>query len=212
MYPILEGMKYGGLLTLFVGPSFFYLIRVSLTKGYRYGIAFSLGILATDVLILCAIFFGFSAFFQDVQVQVYASLLGGVALLVIGLRTFFYTKKPLPALHLARELADRRAYVGHIFKGAFINGLNPFTFVWWLGILTLVTAEYAYTNTHFMAFVLGVVGVVVSADIAKALLAHRIANLLNTHTLRLADRVVGVILIALSGRFFYFFALNAAFF
>ncbi len=206
MTPILEGIKYGFILVIMVGPSFFYLIRVSLMKGFSYGVAFALGILLTDFFFVFAIFFGLSKLFQNIDFQIYASLIGGIVLLFTGIQYLRSSKQHQAQLNDNPETATLHlGWLGYTLKGILINGLNPFTIMLWVGILASVMTQKKYATEEFSAFAIGVLGTVITADVLKAFLANRIANILNERLLRLADRVLGIIFMLLSIRFFYFF-------
>lgn len=207
--PVVEGIKYGLLLVIMVGPSFFYLIRLSLMKGFTRGVAFAMGILLTDILFVFSIFFGLSKLFQHINFQVYASLVGGVVLIVTGINYLQSSKKHETHLDEApNNPTFNVGLIGYTFQGIIINGFNPFTIILWVGILASVMAKHPYETNDFMLFATGVLGVVVTADILKAFLANRIAKVLNEQILQTADRVLGIIFILLSIRFFYFFLEN----
>ncbi len=206
---VLEGIKYGLILTIMIGPSFFYLIRISLIKGFTKAVAFAVGILLTDILFVFSIFFGLSKLFQNTNLQIYASLVGGIILIVMGLQYLKSSKKHDTNLKDApKSIKYNLGLFGYALQGILINGFNPFTIILWVGILASVMAEHQYKTNDFLLFAIGVLGVVVSSDMLKAFLANKIAKVLNERLLQIADRILGVVFIFLSIRFFYFFAEN----
>ena len=52
MQIIAEGIALGLFLALFIGPSFFYLIQVGITKGFKSAAFFALGIALSDLALL----------------------------------------------------------------------------------------------------------------------------------------------------------------
>lgn len=205
--PVLIGIKYGFILVIMVGPSFFYLLRVSLVKGFASGAAFALGILLTDLVFVFSIFFGLSKLFKNMDFQIISSLVGGVVLLVSGVQYLRSTKKSPTKMGRNTNPANNSiGLAGYVLKGILINGLNPFTIILWVGILASVMTNHRYNTRDFALFAGGLLGVIISADVLKAFLAHRIARVLNSRVLRITDRILGVVFILIAARFFHFFA------
>jgi len=212
--PFAEGVVYGLVLMLVVGPSFFYLIRVSLKKGLLRASSFAFGIMVSDLLIISAILLGLSRFLENESYQTVASLLAGVVIMILGLRnlTARHQKEEGFLLQAEKEeesgffkkLAQRIGVFTFFLKGLLINGLNPFTVVLWVTVLASVTARHEYTTADFSLFTAGLLSVIVTADILKAYFANRLSKLINPKTLQIIDKVLGIIFILLSIRFLFF--------
>lgn len=207
--PLLEGIKYGIFLVLMIGPSFFYLIKVSIRKGIRCAAGFALGILITDIFFILIIYFGLSEVFKKIEVQFLMSVIAGVTMLVLGLKNI---QQPRENHELDTEEATNRDYnfglVGFVMKGIAINGLNPFTIILWIAVLATVMASKSYADIDFLQFFIGLLATIVMADISKAFLANKIAKVLTIKTLGIVDKILGYIFILLGLRFFYFAAVN----
>lgn len=207
--PVFEGIKYGLVLIMIIGPSFFYLIRVGIMKGFRCAAGFAFGILLTDAFFIFAIFFGLSEILKKIEVQTVSSIIAGAIMFYLGYSYLVNVKKD-------EKLKDKEetntninlGITGYVLKGMAINGLNPFTIIMWIAVLATVMTREDYSDTQFFMFFVGLLGTVVSADIIKAYLAHRIAKVLTHSTLLIMNKVLGVIFLGLSIRFFYFAFVN----
>ena len=214
--PFLEGIVYGLVLMLIIGPSFFYLIRVSIKKGFIRAVAFACGIMVSDLLVIAAIFLGLSKFLEQESYQTIASFIAGVVIFILGIRNLTAARHAPPeveddlddetkAPNGGQAMLSRIGLFGFFLKGIAINGMNPFTVVLWITVLATVTARNDYTTADFTLFLGGLITVIMTADFLKAYLAHKLSNILTPNTLHRIDKVLGVIFLLLSIRFFYFY-------
>ncbi len=203
--PIFEGFQYGLILTLIVGPSFFYLIRVSIRQGFRKAAAFTFGILISDLVFIAGIFFGMSRLFQQAAFQVSFSFIAGSIVLGMGVRYVLKGRDKSPILENGNLPEEKnKSIFSYLLKGIVINGFNPFTVMLWITVLGTVAVDKEYEGQNFLLFMTGLICTVVSADLTKAYMAHRISKLLKPRVLHIIDLVLGIIFILLSFRLFYF--------
>lgn len=205
MLSVLKGILTGLFLMLFIGPSFFFLIRVSVQKGFRNGAAFALGIILSDAAFLFAIFFGFSQLFENELFKTIFSLVGGLVIVGIGLMSLIQK-------HEISKISDENPTkkMGsneflNIIKGFSINIINPFTFIMWVGIIAAASAKESFTEDESIAFFLAILITVFSADMAKAYFANRLGKILTQRNFTIINKVLGGVFIFFGLRLIFHF-------
>lgn len=199
---VLDGVLLGLVLILFIGPSFFYLIKVSLEKGFIPAIFFALGIILSDLAMISLIYLGFSTVFESKLFQEVFSVIAGAILVVLGTLTFVRDNS---TKGIQMRLENDHHPVWYTFKGILINGVNPFTFMIWVGIVGGVGVQQDYNDMEFRYFFTGLLCTILVADILKAYGANRIRLLLNEKLIRKINKVLAVIFIILGLRLILFF-------
>ncbi len=200
MHPTIYGILTGLVFILFVGPSFFYLIGVGMKQGFKKAGLFAAGIIISDMMLLLAIFYGLSKFFESQIFQKTFSLFAGIAILYIG---YQYLTKHVKHSRSSGE-ADLPLMM-YLFKGFAINFINPFTVLVWVGILGTLNIQEEYTEQEYYFFFTGLLSTIFCIDLMKAFLAKRLGEILNEKIIQKIDRVLGIIFILLSVNMFYNF-------
>lgn len=200
MSVVLEGVLIGLFLMLFVGPSFFFLIKVSMQQGFLKAGAFALGIILSDLLMLVLIYFGLSAFFRSLLFQQLFSFLAGSVILGIGLYSVFIPKKGERKINVG-EVKQWPVYL-YLINGFSINIMNPFTFGIWISVLGKVAGR-GYTHDEYILLFAGVLSTVFCVDLLKAWFAHRLSRLLTPRVLKRINLALGIIFMLLGARLLY---------
>lgn len=202
---VLQGILVGLILMLFTGPSFFYLLKVSIERGFSRASGFALGIILSDLFIVIMVYQGFSKLFKHLLFQEIFSLVAGVVILGLGIYTLLSPQKQGADIALSKA---RIAPYKYILKGFAFNVINPFTFIVWVTVLGGASLKYNYQGSDFLTFFGAIMGTVLLTDILKAYGANQIGKLLNPRMLARVARILGVIFIALGLRLlFYFYTL-----
>ena len=141
--PYINGIFYSFGFLLALGPAFFYLLSLSITKGFRSGAMFAAGIVVSDLVIMAVIYFGFGKYFDNENFKAGFSLIGGVILVLMGVK--FLIEKDLN-IERGEDLVEE-SLVGHSLKGFLMNISNPFAFIIWLTIKgTVISAHPDYEH------------------------------------------------------------------
>ncbi len=196
---LIEGYFWGILLAVLVGPVFFTLIQCSLEKGFKFGFLVGLGIFFSDLLCVVLLYgLGATQFFENQQYQTLVAFLGAVLLIGLGLKYAFK-----PANKKAEEKdCSTKSYVQYFAKGFFINMLNPFLFVVWMGIIGVATTKY-FSEWDRILFLAGVLLMIISSDTLKALFAFKLKALMRPDFLLVLYRLIGVGLIGFGLRLLF---------
>ena len=189
----LKGITLGLLLSISVGPLLFSIIKQSLNNGHKGGMAFILGVSASDIA-LVLISNVFTAIIQQSQhSRTEIGIAGSIFLIVMGIYFLFFKKVKVDASGQQVILRFRKRDYAKIFlSGFFMNTLNPAVFIFWL---TTSTTFISHTIEQRIVIFITCLLFVLAGDIAKVMLAGKIRNRLTPHNIHIINRVNGIILI-----------------
>lgn|SRR5687767_1195394 len=190
---VLKGITLGFLLSLAVGPVIFSIIKQSLNNGHKGGLAFVLGVSASDIgLVLISNVF--TELFSSISShRTGIGIAGSVFLIVMGVYFLFFKK--IKVDDRGQQIITRfrkRDYAKIFLSGFFMNTLNPAIFLFW--ITTSTTFVSHTVKERIIIFTISLL-FVLAADIAKVMLAGKIRNRLTPHNIHNINRLNGIILI-----------------
>ncbi|HTE33488.1 MAG TPA: LysE family transporter [Chryseolinea sp.] len=190
---LLKGLTFGLLLSISVGPIIFSIIKHSLNNGHKGGMAFVLGVSASDILVvlICNVFSKLFASISSYSREI--GIAGSVFLIIMGIYFLFFKKIRVneKGQHIL-EVIGAKAYVKLFLSGFLMNTLNPSVFLFWIATSTTVLQHSI--EQRVVIFVTCLL-LVLSADVAKVMLAGKIRNRLTPHNIHIINRINGVILI-----------------
>jgi threonine/homoserine/homoserine lactone efflux protein len=201
MIAFLIGIQYGLLLSLFVGPSFFYLISTSISQGYKKAIAVALGIFLSDFLLLAMIFLGVSKLFESYLFQQFFSFISALITIILGVQ---YLNNSGKKINIPGRI-ENKSFYRYIFKGFTLNFLNPFTIAIWVGVVGSFSLKFQIYEDEKIYFFVGVLLVVLTMDSLKAIFSEKLKIFLNQKNMIIFNKVLGIIFLLLSVRFIYYF-------
>jgi threonine/homoserine/homoserine lactone efflux protein len=190
---LLKGITLGLLLSISVGPVMFSIIKQSLNNGHAGGIAFIIGVSASDItmVLISNVFTALFTIISSHRQQI--GIAGSVFLISIGVYFLFFKKVVVNEEGKQVFIKFRkRDYVRIALSGYLMNILNPAVFLFWL---TASTTFINHTVQEKLALFIVCLGIVFSADIAKVMLAGKIRKKLTPHNIHIINRVNGLILI-----------------
>ncbi len=191
---LIEGVILGITLAFLVGPAFISLIQTSIYRGFASGIQFAIGIILSDFVLIALIYLGAIRFLSQFEHQLPVGIIGGIILIVYGIYT--YNRKAKLSENTKIKVPFRPvSFYRYVFKGFFINIFNPFLLIFWLGVVSLVSAKYGVESREVVIFFSGTLGGVFLTDLVKCLVANRIRGFLNFKVLVWMNRIVGLMLI-----------------
>jgi threonine/homoserine/homoserine lactone efflux protein len=190
---LLKGITLGLLLNISVGPVIFSIIKQSLNNGYKGGMAFILGVSASDVglAVVSNVFTELFAGISSYRVQI--GIAGSIFLIAIGIFFVFFKKVKVneqgQQVFMTFKGMD---YVKIFLSGFFMNTLNPGIFIFWL---TTSTTLISHTVEQRLIIFSICLILVLAGDIAKVMLAGKIRNRLTPHNIHIINRINGLVLI-----------------
>ncbi len=189
---IAKGLTFGLLLSIAVGPVLFSIIKQSINNGHKGGLAFVLGVSASDVT-LVLISNVFTELFNTLQVhKKEVGIAGSVLLIVMGVFFLFFKKIKVNEEGKQVMLFRKRDYAKLFLAGYFMNVLNPGVILFW--ITTSTTVAYVPNNNRIIIFITCLL-FVLAMDVLKVMLAGKIRKRLTPHNIHILNRISGIILI-----------------
>jgi threonine/homoserine/homoserine lactone efflux protein len=186
-----------GMATLFItGPVFFTLIKNSIQYGYPEGIATASGIILSDVLVFLICYYTTGTVMNDLVEHPVAHLTASLLLMGFGLK---FLIKPLSAAKENGKSNGKSTIYKAMMQGFFINFVNPFVFIIWIGLIAYGETKFN-TQLALFIFVLGLFAGIYSTDLLKVFFAQRIKSILRSRHLIRLYQIIGVVLIGFSLR------------
>ncbi|TAE75596.1 MAG: LysE family translocator [Bacteroidetes bacterium] len=195
------GVIYGLFLAILIGPVFFALIRTSIDNGFKSGVFLALGIAISDSFAASVVYLGIKDFTENSFFQAGMGIVGGSIMLIFGLIPFF---KKRNVSYESLEKKKSKNFLLYTLEGIILNSINPFVYIFWVGIWGKVLLQYQYTGIEVWIFMLGLITIVLTTDILKAYLAHKITKYITPQLLSWIDKGTGIALIIFGIRLLLF--------
>ncbi len=196
---ILNGLGFGLLLCVLIGPVFFALLQNSIEKGFWPGFFMAVGIAISDALYIVVTYLGISQLIENPSFNMWLGGIGGGIMLIFGV---IYIAKPIPSKGLKQLHAEETKWFQQILKGFALNGINPFVLIFWIGIISKVTVDFQYTTNEAITFFSVLILTVFGVDVLKTYFATKLSEIVTPKFMRIMNRVVGIALILFSIRLF----------
>ncbi len=197
--PLTKGSLMGFALAFLIGPVFFALIRVSMEKGLRAASVFAAGIAASDVVALSLSYFLIAGLSDKPWFGSILGYVGGAILCTFGLVDFF--RKPKIKDPQKIRFSGPLSLLG---KGFLLNAINPFVYLFWIGIVAAVKTDKHMDGTGHLVFFTSMIATVFLTDVLKSWAATHLSKLLSERVLSLVTKVLGIGLFLFGLRMIWF--------
>jgi threonine/homoserine/homoserine lactone efflux protein len=204
---VFQAIGIGFLLSIMIGPVFFVLLEISITKGFKSALIFDLGVLLSDLFyIVISLFFAYQLKgLGDVKNNLALSILGGSLFMAFGVYNLFFKKVRLAPIDLDRELIDlpeqqvkpkrKKDNTMLVLKGFTLNLLNPGVVIYWLAIIAKgfdLVAKYE-SDIHISIYLAIILITFFGIDCLKAYVANKLKPLVTVNLLKALNLLIGVI-------------------
>ena len=192
----IEGVGFGLVLAALLGPIFVVLMHSSIKRGSKAGFAAASGIWFSDLSFILLSYLFVSELVKYVDNEnftFWSSLAGGIILLVFGIVTMF--RKASFDEESLDESIPLKEWSAFFIKGILVNTVNPFTFVFWIGVMTSNVIGRNLDLSQTIEFVGAIFLTIVLTDSLKVLLANGIRQHINQRTFSMISKVAGIGLI-----------------
>lgn len=184
----LQGALLGILLSIFVGPIFFVLIRTSINDGFKNALYMILGIYLSDVGCIFLCYMGLVQAFADPAYKKWILLGGGIILTITGLITFLSKKE----INQNKMDTGGVRSIGLLIKGFLFNITTPTVVLFWIGAVGFAVSAYHGDRTMIILYFTGTLTTVLSIDVLKAYLASKIRNWFTPKVMHLINKITGI--------------------
>ena len=189
---LIEGFILGITLAFLIGPAFFSLIQTSISRGFKAGVQLAVGISISDTILVFFVNLGIIHIIDQPIVQVIFGVIGGIFLIGFGL--YNYIKKDITHVTHEINIENRLSKaLTYIFKGIFLNFLNPFVWFFWIGVAVGMSSSLQ-TMENMLFFYVATLATLLSTDILKCFIANKIKRLLSARVMFLINKIVGILL------------------
>lgn len=194
-FAVIQGIGFGLLIAVLLGPVFFALIQTSITRGFQAGAAMAFGIVISDAFYIFVSFYGLMKLVQGPETIRWIGIIGGFFMLGYGLYLVLSKHVSPPEIEFP-ELKVGRVVVGSIAKGFLLNVLNPFVLVYWLGVTSFVSAVPHYDRADKLLFFVGTLGTILLTDLLKTYGAKKLRRFVTRKVILWLNRISGSVLLA----------------
>lgn len=181
-------------LAIMLGPIFVTITQISLQNGTKAGIVASSGVWLSDIIIVAASYLfvqRLDAIVHDATFTYWMGLLGGFILIVFGLGAILKQS----TIVLSQEKHTTNDYIGFWTKGFLVNTVNPFTFVFWIGVISTYVMGKKISDSKTILFLATILLVIIITDTLKVLLAKAIRSHLTQSAFDIFSKIAGAGLI-----------------
>lgn len=118
-------------------------------------------------------------------------ILAGVLLIIFGA---FYFRRPVEKSDDAIEVKVP-SVSAMLFKGFFLNSLNPAVWLLWLGNVTAVSKTLNYSIINMLIYFSITLGIVLMVEFGKAYAANKLKQILTDKLMHAVNFVTGLLLV-----------------
>ncbi len=191
---ILDGLLLGLTLAILLGPIFVALTQTGIQRGVRAGLSVGTGIWISDILVIVTAYFfikEIDEIAQNKSFHHWMGWIGGLILIIFGIISL--VKKPkldekIPAF-------NAKSYAGYWTKGFAVNFFNPFTFVFWISVMTTYVIGKKIDGPDATLLFGSIMFTIIVTDSLKVVLAKLIRKKLKQNHIVLFGKLAGIILI-----------------
>ena len=199
----LIGIICGFLLSLFfsLGPAFFSLIQNSIHHGFKKATSFVFGVGLSDIIIVLLMLTVLSNVDLNALLHnIYVASISGIIIGIFGVHTFRSKVKKVhkkeSQLKFKAEGATHRWQL--LLYGFSLNFLNPLIWIYWVSIITFLSAEMNLSVSERYIFFTGMLVGSTGCDLLKCRLSAMLQSWFTARILNRFNKLMGSILIAFS--------------
>ncbi len=188
---VLEGILAGLGLAILLGPIFIALTQTSIERGFKAGIVLGTGVWISDLIIILLSFVFINSLdtvIQGERFNYWMGLIGGAVFIMFGIGSFFSKID----LDYKAVRATAKSYIVFFMKGFLVNTVNPFTFIFWIGIISTYVIGRQCTNQQSTIFLCSIFATIILTDSLKVLIAKMIRKKLKQKQITWFSRIAGL--------------------
>ena len=195
-YILGNGIPLGIFLSFMIGPVFFVLLEISITKGFRAALMFDLGVILADVFFIGVAYLGSYRLIQSLKDDPALFIFGGIIMVTYGLISFFKLRKAHKA-EVEEEAVEliKKDYLNLFIKGFLLNFINIGVLGFWLLIIITFVPKLQVEPSNVIWFFTTVIVTYIITDICKILLSKQLRNKLTTENIIKIKKISSILLI-----------------
>ena len=199
LHDILTAIPLGILLAFTIGPVFFVLLEISITKGFRAAIVLDLGVITADLIFILIAYFSTNQLLEKLKDDPSLFFLGGTIMLAYGLISFIKQKNSFKNKEqediLNNETPKSNNYLSLYFKGFILNFINIGVLGFWMVMIISFGPKLNMEPNRIIVFITTILIVYLVVDGIKILIAKQLKSKLTPYIIHKIKNVISIILI-----------------
>ncbi|PTX60495.1 threonine/homoserine/homoserine lactone efflux protein [Kordia periserrulae] len=198
---MVDGLQYAVLYGLFlsfvaIGPIFFLLLEISITKGFRSALAFDLGAIFADIIFIIFAYYSTSGLIEKIKDDPNLIIFGGLILCAYGVISYIKTSKSFRKIVREHYSVDTRKNLFGLFvKGFFLNFINFGVLAGWIVAIATASKITGDTKYGLFIFITTILVTLLVMDISKIMLAKKLKSKMTPRFIFKAKKWVSIIII-----------------
>jgi threonine/homoserine/homoserine lactone efflux protein len=199
LHDILTAIPLGILLAFTIGPVFFVLLEVSITKGFRAAMVFDLGVITADLIFILIAYFSTNQLLEKLKDDPSLFFLGGTIMLSYGIISFIKQKNSFKSTRqediLNNETTKNNNYLSLYFKGFILNFINIGVLGFWMVMIISFGPKLNMESNRIIVFISTILLVYLTVDGIKILIAKQLKSKLTPYIIYKIKNTISIILI-----------------
>ncbi|MDC1459926.1 LysE family transporter [Flavobacteriaceae bacterium] len=197
MTDFLPAIFLGTILSFTIGPVFFTILEISVSKGFKAAVFFNIGVVFSEIVFFAIAYASTSSLLESIQENPSWKVLGGVLL-------SFYAGITLLGVYQNKDDVDHYSFnpksespnvIKNMIRGFLLNIINFAVLVFWILVVANYGPGFQDTDYKMVMFFLAIVGTYFSIDLGKIYLAQQLKNYLTKEIIVKIKLAVNVIIL-----------------
>ncbi|MDA9374682.1 LysE family transporter [Flavobacteriaceae bacterium] len=197
MTDFLPAIFLGIILSFTIGPVFFTILEISVSKGFKAAVFFNIGVVFSEIVFFAIAYASTSSLLESIQENPSWKVLGGVLL-------SFYAGITLLGMYQNKDDVDHYSFnpksespnvIKNMIRGFLLNIINFAVLVFWILVVANYGPGFQETDYKMVMFFLAIVGTYFSVDLGKIYLAQQLKNYLTKEIIVKIKLAVNVIIL-----------------
>ena len=178
MTDFLPAVFLGIILAFTIGPVFFTILEISVSKGFRAAVFFNIGVVFSEIVFFAIAYASTSSLLESIQENPSWKILGGVLLSFYAGITLLgiYQNKAEEGPYSFDSGSESPNLIKNMVRGFLLNIINFAVLVFWILIVANYGPGFQDTEYKMFLFFLTIVGTYFSIDLGKIYLAQQLKS------------------------------------
>ena len=194
----LPAILLGIVLSFTIGPVFFTILEISVSKGFKAAVFFNIGVVFSEVVFFAVAYASTSNLLNSIQENPSWKILGGVLLAFyagITLLGMYQNKEKKEQQNLFKSPPPSPNLVKNLIKGFGLNIINFAVLVFWILIVANYAPGFQGRQYKMIVFFLVIVGTYFTIDLGKIYLAQQLKTSLTDSVITKIKFIVNAIIL-----------------
>jgi threonine/homoserine/homoserine lactone efflux protein len=188
----------GIVLSFTIGPVFFTILEISVSKGFKAAVFFNIGVVFSEVVFFAVAYASTSNLLNSIQENPSWKILGGVLLAFyagITLLGMYQNNEKKEQQNLFKSPPPSPNLIKNLIKGFGLNIINFAVLVFWILIVANYAPGFQDSQYKMIVFFLVIVGTYFTIDLGKIYLAQQLKTSLTDSVITKIKFIVNVIIL-----------------